>query len=78
MELMKAQWSEVQNMPYMFFVETLEWKIKLEDEKRKKMDEKMSNKTSSTSVKNPMLKSAMRKIESHNTSSSGGKISGRR
>ena len=39
MELMTQQWDNIMLMPYQFFIDTLKWKIDLEDEKRKKMEE---------------------------------------
>lgn len=38
-ELRRSSWSEVMCMPYDFFISDLKWKIKLEDEKRKRLEE---------------------------------------
>jgi hypothetical protein len=40
MELMKLPWIDIMLMPYQFFIDTLKWKIDLEDEKRKKLEER--------------------------------------
>jgi len=42
MELMKESWSSIMMMPYKFFLDTLKWKIDLEDEKRKRLEENKS------------------------------------
>lgn len=39
MELRGVSWSEVMIMPYHFFIGDLKWKVDLEEEKRKKMEE---------------------------------------
>ena len=39
MELMSEPWFSVMSMPYEFFVDTLKWKVELEEEKQKKMKE---------------------------------------
>ena len=38
---MHCQWLDIQAMPYYFLASTIKWKADLEDEKRKKMDEKI-------------------------------------
>jgi len=40
MELTGQPWESIMMMPYNFFISSLKWKIKLEDEKRKKLEEK--------------------------------------
>jgi len=40
MELMHSSWCDVMNMPYDSFISSLKWKAQLEEEKRKKFDEK--------------------------------------
>ena len=39
MELMKLDYLSIMVMPYQFFEETIKWKISLEEERRKKMEE---------------------------------------
>jgi hypothetical protein len=39
MELMKLDYLSIMFMPYSFFIGTIKWKIDLEDERRKKMEE---------------------------------------
>ena len=39
MEMMKQDYLSILCMPYLFFLDTLKWKIDLEEDKRKKMDE---------------------------------------
>jgi len=51
MELMHQSWSSIMFMPYKFFIDTLKWKIDLEDEKRKQMTEKTGGSTSKGLVK---------------------------
>jgi len=46
MELMDQSWDSIMFMPYKFFVDTLKWKINLEDEKAKQMTETTGGKTS--------------------------------
>ena len=66
MEMMKQPYLNILAMPYKFFIDTLDWKIKLEDEKKKYMEEKMHNKSSSSSkIKSPTIRSAMKKVEHH-------------
>lgn len=40
MELLKQPWMSIQLMPYKEFLDSIKWKMDLEEEKRKKMDEK--------------------------------------
>ena len=46
MELMHQDWGSIMFMPYKFFIDTLRWKIDLEDEKRKQMTEKTGGSSS--------------------------------
>lgn len=46
MELMKQEWTTIMLMPYQYFLETLKWKVDLEEEKRKKMEEKTKTRKS--------------------------------
>lgn len=39
-ELMGEPWFSVQLMPYQYFVETIKWKVDLEEQKKKMMDER--------------------------------------
>ena len=39
MELMNQQFPSIMEMPYKFFIDTIKWKVDLEEEKRKKMEE---------------------------------------
>lgn len=39
METMNQDFITIMNMPYRFFNETIKWKIDLEEEKRKRMEE---------------------------------------
>ena len=36
---MKESWISVRKMPYRYFTETIQWKLKLEEEKKKQMEE---------------------------------------
>jgi len=40
MEMMNVAWDTIMYMPYKFFMDTLKWKIDLEEEKKNKMEEK--------------------------------------
>jgi len=40
MELRRSSWNDVVMMPYQFFMDDLKWKIDLEEEKRKRLEEK--------------------------------------
>lgn len=51
MELMHQDWGTIMFMPYRFFVDTLKWKIELEEEKRNKLTEKTGGSTSKGLVK---------------------------
>jgi len=51
MELMHQPWDAIMLMPYKFFVDTLKWKIDLEDEKRNQLTEKTGGSTSKGLVK---------------------------
>ena len=42
MELMKESWASIMAMPYKFFLDTLKWKIDLEEEKRKQIEDNKS------------------------------------
>lgn len=44
MELMRQDWTAIMEMPYDFFVKSLKWKVDLEEEKRRKFDEKTKGK----------------------------------
>jgi len=46
MELMKQSWDSIMFMPYKFFIDTLKWKIDLEDEKRNQLTEKTGGSSS--------------------------------
>ena len=46
MELMKQPWDSIMFMPYKFFIDTLKWKISLEDEKRNQLTEKIGGSNS--------------------------------
>jgi len=39
MEMMKIDYLSIMFMPYTFFIETIKWKVDLEEERRKKMEE---------------------------------------
>jgi len=55
MELMREPYTSIMLMPYTFFIDTLTWKIDLEDEKRKKMEEKTKgSRTTSYKMNNPI------------------------
>jgi len=51
MEIMNVQWDSIVFMPYKFFIDTLKWKIDLEDEKRKALEEKTGGASSRGLVK---------------------------
>ena len=40
MELMNQPYLDVVSMPYKFFLDTVKWKMDLEEEKRKRIEEK--------------------------------------
>lgn len=40
MEMMNVAWDTIMYMPYKFFMDTLKWKVDLEEEKKKRMEEK--------------------------------------
>lgn len=40
MEMMNVSWDNIMFMPYKFFLDTLKWKIDLEEEKKRRMEEK--------------------------------------
>lgn len=44
MELMNVPWSDIMEMSYEFFMDTLKWKIELEKEKKKQIDEELGRK----------------------------------
>ncbi|MCK5021107.1 MAG: hypothetical protein KAS32_29120 [Candidatus Peribacteraceae bacterium] len=37
---MNQQWPSIMQMPYKFFVDSIKWKVDLEEEKRKKIEER--------------------------------------
>jgi len=39
MEMMHESWLSIMYMPYRFFMDTLQWKIDLEEEKKKRLEE---------------------------------------
>jgi len=39
MELMHESWISIMFMPYKFFLETIQWKVDLEGEKKAQLDE---------------------------------------
>ncbi len=43
MELRSVSWSEIMSMPYLFFMDDLKWKIKFEDDKRKRIKEQQAS-----------------------------------
>jgi hypothetical protein len=49
MELLKQPWYSIQVMPYRDFIKSIKWKVDLEEEKRKKMEER--NKTNNSGEK---------------------------
>ena len=51
MELMKQPWDSIMFMPYKFFLDTLKWKMELEDEKRNIMEGKAGGTSSKGLVK---------------------------
>jgi hypothetical protein len=51
MEMMKQDWLSIQLMPYKFFIETLKWKVNLEEEKKKKLEEENRKTSKTTSEK---------------------------
>lgn len=44
MELMHVPWSDIMEMNYTFFIDTLKWKIELEKEKKKQINEELGKK----------------------------------
>jgi hypothetical protein len=51
MELLKQPWDSIMYMPYKFFLDTLKWKIDLENEKRLQTEGKVGGSTSTGLVK---------------------------
>lgn len=56
MELMHVPWLDIMLMPYLFFIDTIKWKIDLEDEKRKKLEERTKGVKVKTRPNLPPLK----------------------
>ena len=44
MELMKEPWWSIQKMPYRFFLDTLKWKVDLEEKRRKNLEKQTKSK----------------------------------
>ena len=49
MEMMDVSWDTIMYMPYKFFIDTLKWKIDLEEEKLRRMEEKTGKTSGRTS-----------------------------
>ena len=46
MELRRSSWMEVMCLPYQFFISDLKWKMELEEEKNKRIQETKQNSAS--------------------------------
>ena len=46
MELMKEPWWSIQQMPYRFFIDTLKWKVDLEEKRQKNLEKQSKSKKS--------------------------------